>query len=90
MALISINSLKDTLKAKGFKLREYQNYYTEVFTPDHDGPEAVLHNGCVYSSCDFVLSDRPDGYGYNGFFYGPWHTGMVQSDKYKRLLDMIK
>ncbi len=87
MALISIKSLVETAKARGFHVNEFAGNYVELFAPDHDGPEAVLYNGCVYSSADFILSDRPSGYGYNGFFHGPWHTGMVQSNSIKRFLN---
>lgn len=82
MALISIKSLIETLKSKGFEVRGGE-HYAEVFKPTHEGPKGIWYGGCQYSSCDFVLSDRPSGsYGYNGFFYGPWHTGMMQNDEY--------
>lgn len=88
MSLINIKLLIETLKAKGFEVRGSEKY-AEVFKPSHTGPKGIWYGGCQYSSCDFVLSDRPRGsYGYNSFFYGPWHVGMMQNDEYvKRMLE---
>jgi hypothetical protein len=82
MALISIKALADKARERGFKVDGGVNYL-EIFTPEHNGPEAVLHGGCVYTSAEIIISDRPSlGYGYNGFFYGPWHPGLTQDTAY--------
>ncbi len=82
MALISTKSLIEELKSKGFTVRGNE-HYAEVFKPNHDGNKGIWYGGCQYSTCDYVISDRPStGYGYNSFFYGPWHDGMIQDGEY--------
>jgi len=80
MALVSIKQLIDTATARGWRVSGNE-HYAEMFAPDHNGPEAVRNWDSIYSTCTVSLCDRPrSGYGYNPFFYGPWHDGMVQSD----------
>lgn len=85
--LISIDALVDHATANGFRAHRYSGC-VELFAPEHEGSQSsAWWYGSQYSCCDFVLSDRPStGYGYNGFFYGPWHDGMVQSTRVARLL----
>jgi hypothetical protein len=88
MALISIKHLTDAAKARGFRTYGGESY-VELFAPDHVGPDAVRNWDSIYSTCTISLYDRPRcGYGYNPFFYGPWHTGYTQSDDFsvKKLL----
>lgn len=88
MALISIKTLTEAAKARGFRATGGESY-VELFAPEHKGPDAVLNFDSIYSTCTVSLWDRPrSGYGYNPFFYGPWHTGMCQSDEHsvQRLL----
>ena len=80
MALISIKSLTEAAKARGFRAYGHEGY-VELFAPEHTGPLAVRNWDSIYSTCTISLCDRPrDGYGYNGFFHGPWHDGYEQSD----------
>jgi len=84
MALISIKTIADRAKAKGFRVNMLRGTDgttgAEIFAPEHNGPDAVWYGGSQYSCSDFVVYDRPcGGYGYNSFFYGPWHDGMTQS-----------
>ncbi len=85
MALISIKVLTDWAKAQGFRCYNHSRG-AELFAPDHSGPDAMWSSDSQYSCADFVLSDRPVGYGYNACFYGPWHDGMVQTCDAARLL----
>jgi hypothetical protein len=82
--LIKIADIADKARAAGFKVNVYNNNgYLEIYAPDHKGETHVNWYGSVYSSADFIVSDSPNtGYGYNGFFYGPFHKGFTQDNAY--------
>lgn len=77
MKFININLLGDKAEQKGFKVRRWQGNI-EVYNPDH----VYKNNGFYYghSDCDYNISDSCDtGYGYNSWFYGPFHPGLTRS-----------
>lgn len=77
---ISIAALAATAKARGFHVHlSHDGSYAELHAPEHGGPKAVIWYGATYSTADIILTDRPGGYGYNPFFYGPWHSGLCRS-----------
>ena len=87
MALISIKLLVEAAKSRGFTVRNFNGDYAEIYAPDHKGPKTVWNFDSQYSTADFVLNARGAiGYGYNSFFYGPWHTGMVKPEDAQGLL----
>jgi hypothetical protein len=87
MTLLNIAAIETEAKARGFLVnRAHYSDGTsqlEIWAPGHDGPRGVWHEGSVYSNADFVVGDGPSiGYGYNPFFYGPWHHGLARDDDY--------
>jgi hypothetical protein len=77
---LSISALVEQAKARGFRASvSHDGTYAEIITPDHEGPEAVHWYGACYSCADVILSSMPSGYGYNPFFYGPFHPGLCRS-----------
>lgn len=90
MKLINIETITRAAEERGFKVKMFRSLgdaYTglsaEIDFPEHDDRRGGWHNGCQYSGADAIISDGPDiGYGYNGFFYGPWHVGHVRSDNF--------
>jgi hypothetical protein len=86
MSLISLDTIAAAAEARGFRVTRLlvgEGRGLEIFAPEHDGPTAYHHNGACYSAAEFGISDLPGiGYGYNGFFYGPWHRGFAQADAY--------
>lgn len=88
MSLLSLATIAATAEAKGFKVRRFLlgrgGSQLEIIPPEYDGPTAHYHEGSWYACGEaFHVSDRPSiGYGYNDFFFGPWHEGHAQSDDY--------
>jgi hypothetical protein len=80
MKLISIPALVAAAKARGFDTRiSHDGTYAELHAPEHLGAKAINWHGAMYSTADIILSSRPSGYGYNPFFYGPFHPGLCRS-----------
>jgi inosine/xanthosine triphosphate pyrophosphatase family protein len=92
MNLISIKALCEAAKARGFDVREgiakdsfgkldwNGTGYAEIFAPDHEGRKYAEHGGAVYCCAAIIISDGCNtGYGYNPFFYGPFHPGLCRS-----------
>ncbi len=81
MQLFNIATLAATAKSLGFHVHlSHDGSYAELHAPEHAGPKAVNWHGSVYSTADIIISDRPGtGYGYNAFFYGPFHPGLCRS-----------
>jgi hypothetical protein len=81
---ISIKALATEAKDRGFDVRlSHDGSYAELHAPEHQGAKAVNWFGATYSTADIIISDRPGtGYGYNPFFYGPFHPGLCRSTDY--------
>jgi hypothetical protein len=80
MKLLNIKSLADLARTKGFDVHlSHDGSYAEFHAPEHNGPKAVNWHGSVYSTAEIIVSDRPGSYGYNTFFYGPFHPGLCRS-----------
>lgn len=88
MSLLSLDAIATAAEAKGFKVYRYLlgrgGNLLEIIPPDYKGPTAYYHEGSWYACGESLhVSDRPSlGYGYNDFFFGPWHEGHTQSDDY--------
>lgn len=85
MALVNIKTVVNAAEERGFQVKWFTDFgggvSAHVRAPDHQDRGDGWHEGCQYSTADFVISDRPGtGYGYNHWFAGPWHSGHCQDD----------
>ncbi len=83
MKFLSIAALANNAKTRGFHVHlSHDGSYAELHAPEHDGAKAVIWSGATYSTADIILTDRPGSYGYNPFFYGPFHPGLCRSTSF--------
>jgi hypothetical protein len=82
MTFISIQTLAERAKAQGFHVSMgHDGTYAELYPPEHASrPDAIHWGGATYATAEYVLNSRPAGYGYNPFFYGPFHPGLVRTE----------
>ena len=86
--LIELQKIATAAEANGFKVTRLHGCL-EIYAPEYVQTHSCWHNGCQYSSADFVISDGCEiGYGYNPFFYGPFHPGFCSDSNFglKQLL----
>jgi hypothetical protein len=83
--LIKIKDIAIRAAEAGFNVRSFNNdSYLEIFPPAYDGPVEHWYEGSCHVSANAIIisDDCNHGYGYNQFFFGPFHPGFCRADNY--------
>jgi hypothetical protein len=88
--LISLDVIARVAAERGFKVRQLTvlgsgacTRQIEISEPSHDDGGLRGHGGEVYSTAQIIVDDGPaNGYGYNPWFHGPWHSGFAHIERF--------